>query len=308
MFWQRIVAGVDASPAGAGAARRAWKLAQVSGAEFDLVHATVDVSAVPATLETDIDLEALMDHVTAAARKEVEEELRGNVPPEALDRLDIVMGKPGWTLPREVRRRDADLLVLGGKHHSRLGRWLGGSLAHYAVRKVDVPTFVTTPRNPTIERVVVGVDLSDAAAATLNAGKYVAELFDAALRVVHAIEPLPSTYPVYPWGLDTYRRYAKEHFNDMMDAIEGNGWIQRAIREGPAARVLADEAAEWDADLLVVGSHGKGFIDRMLLGSTTQRLLYHLPTSLLVVPVGVTSSKTTIQEQEQKNLQQLILA
>ena len=72
--------------------------------------------------------------------------------------------------------------------------------------------------------------------------------------------------------------------------------------------MLVDEAVEWDADLIVAGSHGKGFLERMLLGSTTQELLYRLPTSLLVVPVGVTSSKTTIEEKKQKNLQQYTLA
>ena len=40
----------------------------------------------------------------------------------------------------------------------------------------------------------------------------------------------------------------------------------------------------WGADLVVLGSHGKGWVDRMLLGSTTERLLSHLPTSMLVIP------------------------
>jgi hypothetical protein len=41
---------------------------------------------------------------------------------------------------------------------------------------------------------------------------------------------------------------------------------------------------DWRADLLVVGSHGKGWAERMLVGSVTERLINHLPTSLLVVP------------------------
>jgi nucleotide-binding universal stress UspA family protein len=44
------------------------------------------------------------------------------------------------------------------------------------------------------------------------------------------------------------------------------------------------EAFAWQADLLVVGSHGRGWAERLLLGSVTERLLNHLPTSLLVVP------------------------
>jgi len=40
---------------------------------------------------------------------------------------------------------------------------------------------------------------------------------------------------------------------------------------------------------LVVGSHGKGWAQRVLLGSVTERLINHLPTSLLVAPVAVTA-------------------
>ena len=50
-------------------------------------------------------------------------------------------------------------------------------------------------------------------------------------------------------------------------------------------RRMTDEAARWEADLVVVGSHGGGWAHRMLIGSSTERLLNLLPASLLVVPV-----------------------
>jgi nucleotide-binding universal stress UspA family protein len=48
---------------------------------------------------------------------------------------------------------------------------------------------------------------------------------------------------------------------------------------------LLREATDWSADVLVVGSHGKGWAQRILLGSVTERLLNDLPTSLLIAPV-----------------------
>jgi len=59
----------------------------------------------------------------------------------------------------------------------------------------------------------------------------------------------------------------------------------RVTREGLADEGIAEEAAAWEADVTVVGSHGKGWMDRMLIGSTTERLVNRLPTSLLVVPI-----------------------
>ncbi|HEY6061275.1 MAG TPA: universal stress protein, partial [Gemmatimonadales bacterium] len=60
----------------------------------------------------------------------------------------------------------------------------------------------------------------------------------------------------------------------------------RIIRHSAADAGIAAEATAWQADMVVVGSHGKGVVERMLVGSVTERLLGHLPAALLlVVPV-----------------------
>jgi nucleotide-binding universal stress UspA family protein len=61
---------------------------------------------------------------------------------------------------------------------------------------------------------------------------------------------------------------------------------EKTICYGMPVEMITEQAAEWHADLLVVGSHGKGWVDRLLIGSVTERLLNQLPTSLLVVPVS----------------------
>lgn len=63
--------------------------------------------------------------------------------------------------------------------------------------------------------------------------------------------------------------------------------VERIIRYGQVVEVISQEASEWHADVLVVGSHGRGWAERMLVGSVTERLLNHLPTSVLVVPTAI---------------------
>ncbi|HYT71690.1 MAG TPA: universal stress protein [Gemmatimonadales bacterium] len=53
---------------------------------------------------------------------------------------------------------------------------------------------------------------------------------------------------------------------------------------GTAVEMIEAEAAGWPADVVVVGSHGKGWVDRLIVGSVTERLLNRLPASLLVIP------------------------
>jgi nucleotide-binding universal stress UspA family protein len=63
---------------------------------------------------------------------------------------------------------------------------------------------------------------------------------------------------------------------------------------------LTREAFDWKADLLVVGSHGKGWAQRVLLGSVTERLINNLPTSLLVAPVGTAVEALGKRERRQR--------
>ena len=62
--------------------------------------------------------------------------------------------------------------------------------------------------------------------------------------------------------------------------------IEKVVRYGPAASTIAQEAQTWRADLLVVASHGKGWMDRLLVGSTSEQLLHHPPTLTLMVPAA----------------------
>lgn len=56
----------------------------------------------------------------------------------------------------------------------------------------------------------------------------------------------------------------------------------KTLSGSPAQSIVA-EAEEWKADLIVVGSHGYGFWERMMLGSVSQSVIQHAPCSVLVV-------------------------
>jgi nucleotide-binding universal stress UspA family protein len=81
--------------------------------------------------------------------------------------------------------------------------------------------------------------------------------------------------------------FASERFLEasVWPAIRYPG-AETVIRRGRSAAVIVNEVAQWRADLVVVGSHGKGWVDRLLIGSTSERLLHLLPTLTLVVPVA----------------------
>ena len=59
--------------------------------------------------------------------------------------------------------------------------------------------------------------------------------------------------------------------------------VSNEVLGGPAARTIVEKAEEWNADLIVVGSHGYGFWKRAWLGSVSDRVAHYAPCSVLIV-------------------------
>jgi nucleotide-binding universal stress UspA family protein len=55
------------------------------------------------------------------------------------------------------------------------------------------------------------------------------------------------------------------------------------VRFGKPAESIIDAATMWDADLIVMGSHGRGFWGRLTLGSVSDAVVHHAPCSVLIV-------------------------
>lgn len=287
MSWKPIIVGVDASPAGGHAAQIGLKLAAAADVECRLVHASRDTWATMPEAALPAQAAAFRAAALHGVRERLHVALAGVVPWDALRHVEVQEGWPPAVLDDAVRTTGADLLVLGAKHHSALGRWLGGSTVHNVARMLRVPLLVTGETPARIRRVLVALDASTAARRTFEMAVRIADLFDAELKALHVIEPLPflpeAPPPINPTD---YERLLEEECAEKIWPIVSPE-AERVVRHTIPELGIAAEAKEWEADLVVVGSHGKGFVERMLVGSVTERLLSHLPASLLlVVPAG----------------------
>ena len=286
MTYKSIVAGVDDSPDGVRSANIAWEIARAAGVECCLVHAAREHWAISGGTDIPIDVGAMNRAVLQIAQERLAEALASTMPEEAISRLEVRLGRAAVLIRQIAAEHDAGLVVLGAKHHQAVTRWIGGSTVHSVVRTSKIPVLVSCMQEASIKRVLVAVDVSYAAAPTVTEATMFAGLFGAELRVVHVIEPLP-LIAALPIALDqdAYYRVSKEQFNEEMSRILEGAEVSLVVRRGTAESALSEEVEQWDADVLVMGSHGKGWVDRLLVGSTTERLLNHLPTSTLVVPV-----------------------
>jgi nucleotide-binding universal stress UspA family protein len=286
MRWDLILAGVEPTTEGLRSAAVAHGLARATAARCVLVHAVRDVWSSPPSRVVTLDVEPYRQAVLTQARETMLAALR-HAAPEGLTRpLEIRAGRPARVLRDMVRERAADLVVLGAKHHVAPVRWVGGSTAHEAARILDVPLLVAAGPAAGFRRVLGAVDLSEAAGPVIAAAEEIARLSDAALRFVHVMEPLPFT-PELPAHI-LFDEFVERDSRVLRDTIWPRISLARAehvVRRGLVEATISHEAQEWKADLLVVGSHGRGWADRLVLGSVTEGLLSRAPCSVLVLPV-----------------------
>jgi len=88
---------------------------------------------------------------------------------------------------------------------------------------------------------------------------------------------------VDPSPEDAYRE-AREYLADMQEKIKHpNVIVRRLVLEGDVAGSIVDVAAEEKADLIVMSTHGRSGLDRLLLGSVTERVLRHAPCPVLAL-------------------------
>jgi len=304
MAWGPIVVGIDASPAAKGAAIVGERVATTANVPCRLVHAVRDAWAPLVAVSVDPQVEERQQLQLAVARYQINDLLGAAVSEQTRQTLDVRFGPAAVVLEQVVREQRPGVIVLGGKHHSTLERWLGGSTSLHVVRSAEVPVLITAGTPKQFRRVLVAADLSVAAGPTVALAERFARMIGAELRLVTVFEQLPDLPGVPPLDPTEYFALAQETLErDVWPLVKTPG-VEKLVRHGHVVETLLRETADWKADVLVVGSHGKGWAQRVLLGSVTERLINQLPASLLVAPVGVAAAALSQSRERQFELAQ----
>jgi nucleotide-binding universal stress UspA family protein len=100
---------------------------------------------------------------------------------------------------------------------------------------------------------------------------------------VTGIEAAPITTPETTEELtEAYKEEANQNLERTAHALGGDR-VTRRVEYGDAAAEICRVAEDEHFDVIVVGSHGSGFVKRVFLGSVSQHLLHHAPCPVLVV-------------------------
>jgi universal stress protein E len=279
-----ILAATDFSARSQRAMRRAGLLAQDSGAELTFLH-VVDDDQPPdlvAVKKREAD-RILGEQIGAIA------ELRGR-PSRAL----VVEGDPFDGILRTAASTGADLVVMGAPRRQLLCNFLVGTTVERVVRTGPFPVLMANKEaDRPYQTALAAIDMSEPSVNAIKAGMALGLPTGTRLTLVHAFL-LPAKGKLFYAGLsrETMDEYVADErarvTKELTSFLEANGLadLGRSMRivEGDPFEVISKVEKHLEPDVLIIGTHGRSGIAKVLLGSVAEEVLRSLDVDILAVP------------------------
>lgn len=142
-----------------------------------------------------------------------------------------------------------------------------------------------------LKQVLVPTDFSECSAVALRYGLTLAERFGAHVHLLHAVSnpfDQPWATEVYPVPQADFERLAREESDAKLAALLAQTGLPAdrltcATTSGPAFLAILEYAREAGIDLIVMGTHGRGAVAHLLIGSVAENVVRKAPCPVLTV-------------------------
>jgi nucleotide-binding universal stress UspA family protein len=138
------------------------------------------------------------------------------------------------------------------------------------------------------KKVLIAVDNSEHSKKAVRAGIQLAKKLDAQIAMVCGVEYIPSTADnmVVPLEiLQMQKEEATKSLEEMSQLYDGNHRLEKFIQEGSVKDEILAVADKWNADIIVIGTHGRTGLSHLLLGSVAEYVVRHSKVPVLVIPI-----------------------
>jgi nucleotide-binding universal stress UspA family protein len=299
-----IVIGTSLTAASDDVVRTGVTLARTTGASLWLAHAYHPVSTYGAEMAMDPlwmeeQRKALQELITEQARRTGVCALAGF----SADRVQLMIGSPHREIVELARRVHADLVIVGAaESHGMLG-----STADRVIRNAPCPVLALRSAAafpPT--RVEIPVDLSPISAHALRRGLELLKQIGfpiAETEVLFVLNPFEVGGSIN-FTAEQIRRFAGEEMDRFLAANTApSSESERPriqIRTGYPREEILTTLTEKGVDLAVLGTHGRGGFERLMLGSIAAGVLRGASCNLLVIPPAADQRQDTPTELQEK--------
>jgi nucleotide-binding universal stress UspA family protein len=279
--YRKILVAVDGSESSRNALRQAFRLAVDE-------KCWITVTSVIPPYTGDLDLTGVKD-VRASLARPCEDALRDAERLAEQERVLIkTVCEEGETYERIVDLADAenaDIIVMGRRGLRRMARTLVGSVTARVIGHTQRDVLVV-PQDGSVgwKKVLVGTDGSRFSRGAVDKAISFAQSYGGGLVILSVVDVPTELYAEAPKAVEDMIRKSKEYTAAVKRQAEHEGIAAETyVGEGEADEVIVKLAREQAVDMIVVGSHGRTGLRRLLMGSVTEKVIGNATCPVLVV-------------------------
>lgn len=281
--YRKILVAVDGSESSLHALRESFKLASNEKSWITVV------SVIP-SFDGDMELVGVPD-IRTALRQPFEKALGVAKEIANAERALIkAIGEEGEPYERIVDLADAencDLIITGRKGTRHLERSLMGSVTARVIGHSQRDVLVV-PNGSRVgwEKILIATDGSRYSRIAAERAIDFAKSYGSELRVVSVVDVPSEFYAEAPNAVDEMISKAKGYVEDIRLQAETEGIkAESFVREGEAYQIITDLAKKEKVNVIVMSSHGRTGLKRLLMGSVAEKVIGHAPCPVLVARV-----------------------
>jgi len=286
-----LLASTDISAPSRFTAQRAAMLTEQIGAKLEFVHALDKRELDELQRLLGEDGEVLKERIRSQTR-ELLAQLANDVgePLGVSAGCHLVEGEVLESITAQVDVLNASLLIVGAHGTGFVRQQLLGATAERLLRVTQCPVLTVKQSSPKkYQNVLVPIDFTPWSLSAIRLALTVVP--QAKLTLLHAYEvPFEDQMRMAGESEESIRRYRDKIrqevgarlYQTVMDAgITEVNWHPIVLHGNAVQRILEQEE-EQDADLVVLGKHGHGMVEELLLGSNTRQILTHAQCDVLI--------------------------
>jgi nucleotide-binding universal stress UspA family protein len=260
-------------------------LAEIYSAKLFLLHAVVPI--VPVAYEFPLNTAEIAKKMLAASEGEMKK-LLAKVKSRGIAAQSLIRaGTVHDVIKRAISVTKPDFIAMGTHAREGIDRWFLGSETEWLMRHSPIPVLTISPkerlRSPAFRKILVTTDFSEGTADALEYAFSIAQENESKITLLHVVNDL---------AMDVSRKYrdsiiggVQSKLEEMVPA-EALEWceVRAKVEVGHPFRLIERTLEKEKPDLLVMNIHGKGMLDRALLGSTAERVVRSAKCPVMLIP------------------------
>ncbi|MDC4206584.1 MAG: universal stress protein [Candidatus Manganitrophus sp.] len=149
-----------------------------------------------------------------------------------------------------------------------------------------------------IKRIFIATDFSDTSKEAFNQAVQLARQMEATLLLAHVIEPIDmAASHLEPFGFLELR--LQQRLDRMVQPVREEGLlVETHLLKGDPAAEIIKAAGDLQCDLIVMGTHGRTGVPRLLMGSVTERVLRTSPVPIVAVRQPMAAEREKVEAEE----------